>query len=343
MGLHTVTDTTIVRHFAPADLPALVAFWNEAFKDRRNFRPMTAAAFSARVLAHPAFDAQGLLLAWRRRGDEATLVGMAHAFRPAPQEGLAAGWGEGHTLALLYVRPDARGQGVGSRLAQAAENWLYYCPVLVGWPGTPAYGTVEGYHAPCFGSSEHMGVSAQDASLTRFLSRRGYCIVGAGDVSMELELTATRARWAEAPAPPPALARNNLHLVDFDSAHPFTGREPDDRAHFAHVGGNGGDPFGALALLDADDVLVGHAVWYPLANGRAAFTDFRIAPALRNQGLGGYLLDSVLNRLITLPPTLGGYTSVELLTHLLRNAPAVRLYEARGFVPVAAWVQMEKT
>ena len=191
------------------------------------------------------------------------------------------------------------------------------------------------------GSSSSTDTSRSANSISA--SVRGIGVADMTSTCGAFPFSATRARWAEAPAPPPALARNNLHLVDFDSAHPFTGREPDDRAHFAHVGGNGGDPFGALALLDADDVLVGHAVWYPLANGRAAFTDFRIAPALRNQGLGGYLLDSVLNRMITLPPILGGYTSVELLTHLLRNAPAVRLYEAHGFVPVAAWVQMEKT
>ncbi len=155
-----MSDRMTVRTFALADLPAFVAFWNEAFADRRNFRPLTAEAYSARVLSHPAFDPHGLLLAWRQDAHGATLVGVAHAFRPAPQEGPAATWGEGHALALLYVHPNARGQGLGSRLIQAAENWLYYCPVLVGWPGTPAYGAVEGYHAPFFGSSEHMGVSA---------------------------------------------------------------------------------------------------------------------------------------------------------------------------------------
>ncbi len=336
-------DTIMLRSFAPTDLPAFVAFWNEAFADRRNFRPLTANAFSARVLAHPAFDAQGLLLALRQEEAGETLVGVAHAFRPAPQVGPAAAWGEGHALALLYVHPGARGQGVGSRLIQAAENWLYYCPVLVGWPGTPAYGSVESYRAPFFGSSEHMGVAALDASLTRFLSRRGYRVAGVGDVSMVLDLAASGARWAAPPAPPPALAEQGLRLIHFDNAHPFTGHKSDGPRHFARVGVNGGNSFDALALVDDGERIVAHAVCYPLAAGHIAFSDFRVAPEMRTRGLGGYLLDSALHRLRTLPEADGGQISVELTTHLLRNAAAVRLYEARGFAPVEAWVQMEKT
>lgn len=332
-----------LRSFAHGDLPAFVAFWNAGLADRRNFRPLTAEAFSARVLAHPAFDAQGLLLAWRQEETGETLVGVAHAFRPAPQVGSAAAWGEGHALALLYVHPSARGQGVGSRLIQAAENWLYYCPVLVGWPGTPAYGSVENYRAPFFGSSEHMGVGALDASLTRFLSRRGYRVSGAGDVSMVLDLAASGARWAAPPAPPPALAARGLRMIHFDNAHPFAGREPDGHRQYARMADNGSDPFDALALVDEGERIVAHAVCYPLAAGRVAFSDFRVAPEMRTRGLGGYLLDSALHRLRTLPKPNGGYAGVELTTHLLRNAAAVHLYEARGFVPVEAWVQMEKT
>ena len=336
-------ERVALRSFARGDLPAFVAFWNAAFADRRNFRPLTADAFSERVLAHPAFDAQGLLLAWRQEETGETLVGVAHAFRPAPQVGPAAAWGEGHALALLYVHPSARSQGVGSRLIQAAENWLYYCPVLVGWPGTPAYGTVEAYHAPFFGSSEHMGVGARDASLTRFLSRRGYRVAGVGDVSMVLDLAASGARWATPPAPPPALADRGLRLIHFDNAHPFSGRAPDGQPQVARMGDNGGDPFDALALVDASERIIAHAVCYPLLAGHTAFSDFRVAPEMRTRGLGGYLLDSVLHRLRTLPEPDGGQISVELTTHLLRNAAAVRLYEARGFAPVEAWVQMEKT
>lgn len=339
----SMTDVITLRSVAPADLPALVAFWNEAFQDRRNFRPITAAEFSARVLSHPAFDPNGLLLAWRQDARAAGLVGLAHAFRPAPRAETAAAWGDGHALALLYVHPSARHQGVGSRLIQAAENWLYYCPVLVGWPGTPAYGTVEGYHAPFFGSSEHMGVSAVDASLTRFLSRRGYRVAGAGDVSMVLDLAAAGDRWRAPPVPPPSLAAAGLRLVELDHDNPFAGHESDDRRHFALLGDNRGDPYGALALVDAEQHLLAHAVWYPLTAERAALTNFRVAPGLRNRGLGGYLLDATLHRMVTLPAPLGGFRSVELTTHLLRNAPAVHLYEARGFVPVEAWVHMEKT
>jgi GNAT superfamily N-acetyltransferase len=335
-------DKISLRTFAPADLPALVAFWNGAFSDRHNFRPITAEQYSKRVLAHPAFDARGLLLAWRQGRGDATLVGIAHAFRPAPQQGPAAAWGEGHALALLYVQPDARGQGVGSRLMQAVENWLYYCPVLVGWPGTPAYGTVEGYHAPFFGSSEHMGVSARDGDLTRFLSGRGYRVAAPGDVSLALDLSGAAARWAAAPAPPPALNALGLRLVEFSHLHPFTGNEPPDRHHFTTIGHNNGEPYIALALVDGIDQPIGHAVWYPLAAGRLALSDFRVAPKLRNRGLGGYLLDSALHRVYRVDSP-GDATQVELMTHLLRNAPAVRLYEARGFAPVEAWVQMEKT
>ena len=267
----------------------------------------------------------------------------AHAFRPAPQEGAALSWGEGHALALLFVHPGARHMGVGSRLIQAAENWLYYCPVLVGWPGTPAYGTVEGYRMPFFGSSEHMGVSATDASLTRFLSSRGYRVAAAGDVSMVLDLAATGDRWGAPPVPPAALVGLNLRVVQFDQDNPFAGNEPDDRRRLTPTGANGSVPYVALALMDSEQRLLAHAVWHPLSQDRAAFTNFRVAPGLRNRGLGSFLLDTVLHRQFTLPRPLGGYRSVELLTHLVRNAPAVRIYERRGFVPVEAWVQMEKT
>ncbi len=311
--------------------------------DRRNFRPLSAAEYTERVLEHPAFDAQGLLLAWRRRGDSTILVGIAHAFRPAPQDGAAATWGEGHALALLYVQPDARHQGVGSRLIQAVENWLYYCPVLVGWPGTPAYGTVETLRAPFFGSSEHMGVSALDGSLTRFLSGRGYRISGAGDVSMVLDLAADPSRWAASPTQPPAVQRNGLQLLRLDEKHPFMGGEPEGRPRLAQIGDNGGAPYTGLALVDDAQRLLAHALWHPLAPTRAAFTNFRVAPGLRNQGLGSYLLDEALHGIATQRSAQGAYQSVELLTHLMRNAAAVRLYEARGFVPAEVWVQMEKT
>ncbi len=160
---------------------------------------------------------------------------------------------------------------------------------------------------------------------------------------MVLELAADSARWAAPPAAPPSLGALGLRPVAFDHTRPFDGREPGDQPHFAAIGANGGDPFGAFALVDGDGLLQAHAVWYPLTDGRAAFSDFRVAPLLRNQDLGAYLLDSVLHRIVTLPPPLGGFAQVELMTHLLRNAPAVHLYEERGFAPVEAWVQMEKT
>jgi len=340
---HGPARRVVLQSFQAADLAELVAFWNITFANRRNFAPITERSFRERVLECPAFDASGLILAWEHVGSQRALAGIAHAFRPAPQSGLYLAWPRKHELALLYVRPESRRMGVGTRLLQAAESWLYYCPVYVASMGQPCYGGVEGPRAPFFGSSEHMAISVRDSGLLHFLSKRGYQAFDPGNVSMTLQLAESHAR---VPAFPASATQQGLRPVWISHTTPFTGFEPDDRRHYQLLGNNRGHPYTAIGLVDHSNTLVAHLTWFPLAghnSKRAAITNVRVAPEFRGDGLGSWLLDQALYEIKTAPWPAGGYEAVELNTHLVHFATAVGMYERRGFVVDDAWVTLVKT
>lgn len=371
-----VLKRTLLRPFQAGDLDALVTFWNNAFAGQRNFYPITAGDFQSRILDCAAFDPHGLILAWHEAGGQpAQLAGLVHAFRPAPQSALYAKWEARHNLALLYVEPAYRRQGIGSRLLAAAENWLYYCPVFAGGGALPCYGAVEGPRQPFFGGSQRLGISIHDRSLINFLAYRGYRIIDPGDVSMRLKLT-------EHPEPPrPDLAALGLTLKSISHTSPFRGSEPPGREEYALWGDNGGSPYFGYVLVSGDNLLQAHISWYPMKQpGMAAIAGFWVAPELREHGLGRYLLDRTLYDLIHSPLPATGYDTdpgqgpvetgsgagsrtsvkthtvefefakyqqvefhtVEVETHLVNHAKAVALYERRGFVTETAWVNMIK-
>jgi GNAT superfamily N-acetyltransferase len=338
-----LTGHTRLRPFQKNDLAPIVDFWNNAFADRRNFYPITAADFQSRVLDCEVFDPNGLILAWYEDQDGSShLAGMVHGFRPAPRKALYAKWEARHNLALLYVEPALRRQGIGSRLLRAVENWLYYCPVYVGGPAQPCYGTIEGPRPPFFGGSQRMGVSARDTSLLNFLAYRGYHVVDPGEISMRLDLTPR-------PAPPaPDLAALGLRLLPMSHENPFRGREPKGREEYTLYGDNGGFPYFGYVLVTADELLQGQISWYPMRQaGHAAIAGFWVAPSLRGKGLGAYLLDLTLHDLCHASPpasrtSWGSFRSVEVQTHLVKHAQAAALYERRGFVVDAAWVNLQK-
>ena len=344
-----------LRSFQPTDLEALVALWNRAFADQRNFYPITAKDYQTRVLDCPAFDPAGLILAWQQTPNgSSVLIGIAHAFKPPAQTGVYAKWGAHHFLALLYVDPAHRRQGVGSRLLQAAQDWLYYCPVYVASHVQPCYGTLEGPRPPFFGSTQRQGLSAQNSQLINFLAHRGYRAIDPGDISMTLTL-GTHPRPT-----PPDLAGLGLRLLTVNEQAPFTGREPEGREEYSLWGDNGGQPYTGLILVDGENLLQAHINWYPMHPmhhpGCAAIAGFWVAPALRGHGLGRYLLDEALYEMAqpALPPTLYdkrrehsgnylGFQQVELHTHLIHHARATDLYQRRGFSIDAAWVNLVKT
>jgi GNAT superfamily N-acetyltransferase len=331
-----VLEHTRLIPFRESDLAPLVNFWNNAFVDRRNFYSISATDFQKRILACEAFDPDGLILAWHEGLDGSSqVVGVVHAFRPAPRTGLYAKWEGRHNLALLYVDPAHRRQGIGSRLLRAAENWLYYCPVFVGGPAQPCYGTIEGPRPPFFGSTQRMGISVHDTLLLTFLARRGYHVMDPGEVSMQLALTAR---------PQPALPEfAGLRLMAFSHERPFAGREPIGREEYTLYGDNGysqerGAPYYGYAFVTDEMLLQAHISWYPMRQvGKAAIAGFWVAPALRGHGLGGYLLDRTLADLVA-----ANFQNVEVQTHLVNHAKAVAIYEERGFEVVDAWVNMSK-
>lgn len=346
----------ILRSFQPADLPHLVEFWNREFVGRRNFRPIDGLEFRRRVLTSPAFDPAGLILAWRVEptaphvnqrsqsappvDQSATLAGLAHAFKPPPRVGFYRKWESHHHLALLYVSPQHRRQGVGSRLLQATENWLTYCPVYVADQSTPCYGAVEGAWAPFFGSSERMGISARESGVIDFMRRHGYRAVAPGDVSMVRSLQPDQLHLPEEPA---TLAALRLSLQAISQQTPFSGVEQDDRQHYTLLGQNDGCPYAGLVLVDEHKLLRGHLSWHPLTGETGVLSNFWIAPDLRRMGLGSYLLDRALFEMAHRSPPHGGFRRVELHTHVVNFAAALRLYEQRGFSVEDAWVTLVKT
>jgi GNAT superfamily N-acetyltransferase len=324
-------------------LNLLVEFWNEAFGDRRNFRPLTAAEFEQRVLGCPAFDPQGLILAWQTNdAGRSTLVGVVHAMRPAPNRAIYRSWDRYPTLALIYVQPGFRHRGVGSSLLRAAEDWLYYCPVHFAGPTQPCYGVLEGPRPPFFGSTQRMGVNAHDRDLIRFLAHRGYVAVDPGDVSLRLDPLPD-----DAPPPVFDLAAHGLRLQVIDHTRPFMGHEPEGREAYTLWGANHGEPYAGFVLVDASELLHGHVAWYPMSKADAgqrwaALVNYWVAPARRRQGLGRFLLDLALHEMAHALPPRGGYQAVEVQTHLIHHARAAQMYHRRNFVIDAAWVNLVK-
>jgi ribosomal protein S18 acetylase RimI-like enzyme len=100
-----------------------------------------------------------------------------------------------------------------------------------------------------------------------------------------------------------------------------------------------------VGLIDDEEVLQGHLSWYPMLQvGKIALINFRVEPAFRQQGAGTFLLDWGLYEMINGGSPAGEpIGSIELHTHLERNATAVNLYRRRGFEVVDVWINLVKT
>jgi GNAT superfamily N-acetyltransferase len=247
-----------------------------------------------------------------------------------------------------------RGQGIGRRLLQAAESYLYYCPVYFATETTPIYGSVEGPRPPLFGSSQRMGLSLRtDRPLIDWLARRGYHVVEPGDVSL--------VRGQDAPIQPPAEPDWNalgLRPVFVSHLHPWTGPGYDELRLW---GDNDGWPYAGMVLADLSGAAVARIVWIvnagsndlslsspaPQAPQVAATTEgvagaaiirLDVQPAWQGRGLGSYLLDRALAGMAA-----AGHARVEVQTHVANHARAYAMYTRRGFALQDAWASLVKT
>jgi ribosomal protein S18 acetylase RimI-like enzyme len=143
----------ITRPATPADVPALVALVNSAYRGESSRAGWTT---EADLLDGQRVDAGGIKAAIASATDivilvaettTASLVGCVHLERQ----------GGDCYLGMLTIRPTAQGAGLGSRLLEAAERWA-----MTHWAA----------------QSMHLTVIAQRAELIGWYERRGYVRTG---------------------------------------------------------------------------------------------------------------------------------------------------------------------
>ena len=298
---------------------------------RRHAALVTCEEFQRRVLAHPGFDASGLLVAVDRQGN---LVGAVHAIVPPthiPRYKRLAGQG---FIFGPYVHGKARNQGIGRALLAEAEKVLVPSCELAWIHGlrSPFYHTQEGPRQPYCGSTEVIGLTHDDLGLLDFLHRAGYQLDEVREVSM-----AALLHMGEIPKRAP----DGLELVRPTPRSPWPG--PVVWASGVEKGYGyerfGIDtPYETLAVAQADTIM-GHCQWYPMRRpGRAVLFDLQLDPSLRGRGIGHLLLKGGLALMAE-----AGYREVELHTSPDRNTTAYGMYARYGFRVVAEWLMLKKT
>jgi ribosomal protein S18 acetylase RimI-like enzyme len=291
--------------------------------------PLAAGEFEQRVLRHPGFDPEGLLLAV---GAEAEVLGAAHAITPPvsiPRFANLAGQG---FLFGPYVRPGSRGRGIGAALLAEAERRLRDdCPsVSIHGLRAPFYHWQEGPRQPYCGSTEMMGLCSDDAGLLGFLNAHGYRAADGHEVSLWTRLRRSQFE-------PPRL--QGIRFVRIRSGEPWPG--PVAWAS-GEPSGYGYERYGDMAYetfaVAQGETILGHCQWYPMRQtGRAALYDLRLDPSLRGQGIGKALLEGGLAAMAE-----QGFVEAELHASPERNGVAFPMYWRLGFREVASWIVPEK-
>jgi len=322
--------TVEIRSYSDGDLPALVAWWNRAFADRRNFFPVTEPILAERIIAKAngveRFEPAHFLLACE--GDR--LLGVAHVGVRSEEYCAAVfhGWPGGPQayLALLAVAPDARRQGIGGRLFDAAQAVVAASGKLSidGQCVNPFYGNSEAPFTPFFGTTEGISIPWEEAGTRRFFEKRGY-------------QPRYRAVTMEAHLPPEGAAEG---WVDEGRKRGFVlevlpSRMPELGSVLIHARRLPSEVAFDAVTAHREGIVCALAIGYRMAvvdPARFGIYEVRVADGLRGQGLGPAVLAMLLRNAAA-----KGVRIAEALTIPDLSKGATEMYVRMGFREAASW------
>lgn len=178
------------RGFRNNDPPGLVEVWNDAFTGRGVVQLRHSSPLERYAFGKPYFDPAGLFVA----EENGVRVGFAHAgFGPNPTEdalSTAAG-----VICLVGVRPSHQRQGIGTELLHRCETYLRDrgAQTLFAGPQRP----LNPFYFGVYGGSDSPGFLASDLAAAPFFKARGYlpegsCLVFNRNLNQPLSVVDTR-------------------------------------------------------------------------------------------------------------------------------------------------------
>ena len=310
-------------------LDDFIEFWNNSFADRRSYLKATRERMIDRCFSREGFDQNAMFLAVRGEN----IVGVGHAGFPVPISNMRPKIDRTVGLIhLLYVSPNVRRQGIGTHLLNLCQEYTSGTKcVFVGimdWKGwNPYYGAGQSSLVPLWGSSEGIGISADDVEMNHFLLKRGFEVYNI-TVSMLANLEAiSRDKLASTGIPIQRIPQRWImcgHPLDSPISERLGRHGPCE----SHVYVQDGYVRGKIVTYSMEEVMP----------NREAIIDFMVEPSLRGKGIGRALLRSALSSMLK-----RGSRECELNVSPSENQRAYSIYEKYGFRTVAKWISYQKT
>ncbi len=320
------TPSVQIESFEESAIPSIVEFWNDAFSDRRNFLPMTPELFRRRILNVEtnieSFHPDHFLMAQ----SENRVLGIIHVgVHPESFcEVLYEDWGGGEQgyIGLIAVHPDARKQGIGSRLWEAGMDRIGHTEnvIIDGQCLNPYYGNSLGPFQPFWGTSEGISIRPDQKDTIGFFARRGFEPRYKG-LTLITELPDSYEKPGE-------LEDASINIIE--NEYPAPGEEADQRLPQPAASNfivtqlvSGGKTAGLLAAYPFEN----------LPTEKWGIYEFHVDEALRGQDLGKTLLERTLVELDA-----RGADSCETLALEDVSDEAIQLYKSMGFEQDATWL-----
>jgi len=318
------------RHYSPGLLPPIVAFWNEEFRDRRNFFPLTEELFEKRVVnggtSLEKFAPEQLILACE--GER--VVGMMHALPrdEAVCRALFPDWegGSQGVIAFFCVARERRGRGIGGELFRRAKKALSEQGQLAidGQCLCPFYGNSSGPFTPFWGTPEGPSISGDDAGTERFLKAQGF---NPRHRAVTLDTQLAEISQTEL---------NQMNLPPDCSIELLNDRIPPLGEPVERIEVTGGESRFTSACCFRGGRAAGALVFFEMreaAEGRGAIYNFEVEEEARGLGVGRAVLQAALSEMIRL-----GWETCEVLTIPELSPAGMKLYEDSGFRTAAHWL-----